>query len=134
MRKLIVWLIAAVLTTFGIVGISGAPASATKCPYTGCVETATEIHGPKEIVKGGILPIHVKVSAKAGTANPRGTLHATCSRPGKTRHKSRHYSGHPRVVTFKLHKVATWHCTVKFTSHRKFKPSSDSLTVSVVPR
>lgn len=134
MRKLMLSFIVVAMSVVGLASISGAPASASKCPYTGCVKTVTVIGGPSEIVKGGILPIHVRVSAKSGTAHPRGTLHASCSRPGKTRHKSRHYDGYRRTVTFKLHRVASWNCTVKFTSARKFKPSSDSLTVDVVRR
>lgn len=134
MRKLIVGLIAAAVASFGMVSLSEAPAQAITCPYTGCVRTSTDISAPGQIVRGGILPIRVKVSARSGSANPRGTLSASCSRPGKTKSKQVGYRGNPRTVFFTLRKKATWTCTVRFSSARKFRASSDSTTVRVVRR
>jgi hypothetical protein len=134
MRNLVLWLMAAVLATFGLVNVSAAPASAIECPYTGCVRTITVIKAPAKVVKGSIVPIRVTVLPRAGTANPRGTLDASCSRPGKTKSKTRPYRGDTRYVFFKLRKKAFWTCEVKFSSPRKFRKSSDSTTVRVVRR
>lgn len=134
MRKFIVGFIVAALAAIGLVSVNSTPASAIVCPYTGCVRTSTSISMPDQIVRGGILPIRVRVSARSGTANPRGVLAASCSRPGKTKSKLVRYHGHPRAVYFKLGKRATWTCDVTFSSARKFRRSSDSGAVSVVRR
>ena len=41
MKKLLVGLLAAILMSAGLVGFSGSPANAAKCPYSGCVKTRT---------------------------------------------------------------------------------------------
>lgn len=132
MRRFVVWFVAGVVASVGLVGLSDSPASAGKCPYTGCVRTTTEISAPAKVVKGSIVPIKVKVSAKSGSANPRGTIAASCSRAGKTKSKVRAYSGHSRYVFFRLGKVGTWTCKVRFSSKGKFRKSSDGTTVKVV--
>lgn len=134
MRRFVVLCVAGLMASFGLVGVRGAPAEAVECPYTGCVRTVTVVKGPGQVTKGSIVPLRVTVLPRAGTANPRGTIDASCSRPGKTKSKSRPYRGESRFVFFKLRKVATWDCTVKFSSARKFRRSSDSTTVKVVRR
>lgn len=134
MLKFIAGLVLTALCAGGLVGIGAGEARAIECPYSGCVRTVTNIKAPDAVVKRSLVPIRVTVRARSGTANPRGTIHASCSRPGKAKSKDRRYRGEPRFVFFKLNRAATWTCTVRFTSARKFRRSADSETVQVTRR
>ena len=132
MRKFFMGALVALMMSFGLVAAgAGAASAAPKCPYTGCVKTSVSASMPGQITKGGTLVINVNVNVKAGSGSPRGTITATCSRPGKTKVKTVAYTG-PRSVRFKLNKAVKWNCTVTFVSSRKFRKSSTAGTVQVV--
>jgi hypothetical protein len=81
MKKLVLGLLATVLSFAGLVGVSSSPATAA-CPYTNCIVTATNSAGPAAIRPGARASYKVGVRAVGNTA-PRGTVTMRAYRKGR---------------------------------------------------
>lgn len=71
MKKLIVGLFAALLTSTGLVALSGPTATAGHCPYTGCIPT--DVSARAFSPKPGKVVVKYRVDT-AGNATPRGQV------------------------------------------------------------
>jgi hypothetical protein len=105
MKRLIVGLLAAVLTAAGLTGISAGSATAA-CPYTGCVPTSTRVTVPNAPIQvGGKARICVKV-ATAGNGRPHGrvSIAVTRNRGGFRYTDTKGYHGRTCFTTPELNK------------------------------
>ena len=119
MKKLIAGLFAAVLTTAGLVSVSGTAASAA--PYPGTVKTQPTAVAPKTVKAGKKLT--VKVAVKAGATKAKGQVIVTVKLGKKTVSKTtKAYKGKAVKVSSKKLKKAG-----KYTVTISFKPAKGSV-------
>ena len=131
MQKIVVGVLLAALSAFGLVAIGSNEArAAVDCPYSGCVFTDTRINGPA-IAESGKVRFRVRVVSLSGTAKPKGSIRVKCEGPGRDKVKRRDYNREPRRVTFRLRARGVWECQAKFRSDFKFKRSKDTTSVVI---
>ncbi|GAB2779673.1 hypothetical protein GCM10027020_36450 [Nocardioides salsibiostraticola] len=99
MKKLFAVIVTAFMMATGLVALTGTSAQAARCPYTGCINTATTTSGPYGVRNGRSTRVKVRVAA-AGNARPNGTLIVVVRKQGKgkIRTKTFRYRGTPTVV------------------------------------
>ncbi|WP_193605956.1 Ig-like domain repeat protein [Nocardioides dongkuii] len=135
MKKLIVALFAAILTTAGLVAVSSAPASAAckKSDYN-CVATKPKPKAPRVVKPNKPAKVKIDVRAKgASNITPTGTVKITVKGPGGfTRVIKATYDG--KTLKFKLGKLkkaGIYTVTVKFNGDRGFENSDNSTKITV---
>ncbi len=99
MKKIFAIMITAFMMSSGLVAFTGSSAQAARCPYTGCINTATTTSGPYGVKNGRSTRVKVRVAA-AGNARPNGKLIIVVRKQGKgkIRTKTSVYRGTPTVV------------------------------------
>ncbi|WP_182524744.1 hypothetical protein [Nocardioides dongkuii] len=134
MKKLIVALFAAILTTAGLVAVSSAPAAAgcSKSDYN-CIPTKP-VTGDKVVKQGKPAKFKVNVKAKgAGNIKVRGKVTITIKGPGGfTRTIKASFDG--KTITFKLGKLkkaGIYKVTVTFKGAKGFENSVAKSKIAV---
>jgi hypothetical protein len=79
MKKIFAGLFVAVLLATGLVAVSGNAAQARECPYTGCVQTNTQIDAPNRVRRGDNARICIHVGTD-GNGQPKGQVTVTVVR------------------------------------------------------
>ncbi|GAB2779679.1 hypothetical protein GCM10027020_36460 [Nocardioides salsibiostraticola] len=99
MKKFLAGVITAFMMASGLVAFTGSSASAARCPYTGCIKTATTTSGPFNVPNRTFARIKIRIAA-AGNAKPSGKLIIVVRKQGKgkIRVKTTRYNGTPKVI------------------------------------
>lgn len=116
MKKFAAVVITAFMMASGLVAFTGSSASAARCPYTGCLKTATSTSGPYNIPNRTAARVKVRVAA-AGNSKPNGTLIIVVRKQGKgkIRVKTAAYRGTPKVIrSGKLYGKGKYKVIVKY--------------------
>lgn len=125
MKRLFIGLISALLMTVGLVGVSATSANAA-CPYTGCVDTSTNVNGPKFVKKGKSAQFCVTVRS-AGSGKPKGTVTLNVKREkGAFEYTaSKPYHGNRCFGTPALNKGGYYRVRAHFEGKGAFRNSND---------
>ena len=137
MKKLIAAVATALLIAVGLVGFSGSPAQAKDCPYTGCLNTKTNVSGPGSIARHKKAKFRIVV--KSGNARPRGTIKFIVKRNkgGFYHARAFPYRGEARMAfTYKLHKKGKYTVVAVYIpgGNQPFNSSRDSAPLRVRKR
>ena len=138
MKKLIAVLATAALMTLGLVGFSGTPAQSADCPYTGCIDTNTNIRGPLSVARHQRATFKISVLVH-GNARPRGSIRFTIARNkgGFSHTRVVPYRGkRTRITTPRLHRKGGYTVVARYrpAANAPFEGSGDRVALRVRKR
>ncbi|MBM9458392.1 hypothetical protein JK386_00570 [Nocardioides sp. zg-536] len=126
MKKLVISLLAAVLMTLGLAGVSG---TASAAPYPGTVPVSKPAPVKKAVRPGGYTKFSI---ATKGNAKPVGTARVTCRKGDKVAKRVWSFDGtNTRFNGPKLKSKGKWRCKIHFTGVGVFKNSKSVVYVRV---
>jgi hypothetical protein len=130
MKKMFAVVLVTLLASFGLVATTTGPATAA-CPYTACINTASDATGNTNLTAGRKAKIKVTVAAPNSNVPVSGTVSITVERKkgGFEKTYTKSYTGSKlKLNTGKLGQPGRYKVTVIFTppANSVFNPSTTS--------